>query len=60
MAQKTLNGSDIVASLQKMSCKTVPKRMCADSFVYFGLASRLPDRFIDDAGIDMMAANEAA
>ena len=60
MPQKSLYGSDICSPLKQMGCKTVPKRMCADSFCQPGFASSRLDGFINDTGINMVATSNTA
>gem|GEM_PF-5555495 len=55
--QEFLNGPDIIAILEKMCSKAVPKGMCTDLFLYFNSFDSSLDRLINNTWINMMPSD---
>ena len=56
MTQQVLNGTDIVACLNEMGCKTVTKGVAVACFSYPGPAKGLLNSLLDGGFMDMVAS----
>ena len=56
MSEQLLNGADVGAALEQVGGEGMAKGMCADVLREPGTANGHFDGFVDDAGINVMAA----
>ena len=59
VSEKFLDGANIVAVLEEVGSKGVAEGVCSDGFLYFRELGGAVNCFLQNAFVEMMAANNA-
>jgi len=59
MAQQLLDGPDVIPLLNQVGCKAVPQRMDGGMLDDARRLHRIPERFLQSSGIEMVPLRQA-